>query len=85
MLECHIPWRGKFVNVKPENPPADSRQLRGFLLFNDARDCFYKTTGGWYKLGLDGSLKFVCRALYLLSLQQWLEIALDDNFTENFK
>lgn len=83
MIETEIPWRGKIKNVKIEKPPADTRQLRGFLLWNKARDCFMKGEGGWYKLGTDGSIKFVSKTLYLLSLKEWLEIALNDDFIEN--
>lgn len=80
-----VPHRGKMINVKPERPPTDTRQLRGFLLWNHARDCFMRGEGGWYRLGTDGSINFVARALYLLSLKEWLEIALNDNFIANMK
>lgn len=73
------------INIHPERPPIDTRQLRGFLLWNQARDCFARMEGGWYRLGTDGSIKFVCRTLYLLSLKEWLEIALNDEFIANMK
>ena len=79
------PWRGKLVNIDINKPPRDTRQLRGFLLWNNARDCFAKMQGGWYRLSKDGQILFVCRTLYLLSLKEWLEIALNDNFIANIK
>lgn len=85
ILETRIPYRGKLVNVNPEKPPVDTRQLRGFLLWNGARDCFMKGQGGWYRVGTDGQILFVSRVLYLLSLKEWLEIALNDNFIANIK
>lgn len=85
LINTRIPWRGKYVKVNPDNPPKDTRQLRGFLLWNNARDCFMKGEGGWYKLTKDGQILFVSRTLYLLSLREWLEIALNDNFIANTK
>lgn len=80
-----VPYRGKLINVKPDNPPKDTRQLRGFLLWNNARDCFMKGQGGWYRIGIDGQILFVSRTLYLLSLKEWLSIALNDDFIANTK
>ena len=85
LIETKIPWRGRYVTIKPDRPPKDTRQLRGFLLWNGARDCFMKGEGGWYRIGLDGDILFVVRALYLLSLKEWLEIATNDNFINNIK
>lgn len=82
-IETEIPWRGRKVKVNPSLAPKDTRQLRGFLLWNGARDCFMRGEGGWYRLGTDGSIKFVTRTLYLMSLKEFLEIALDDNFIPN--
>lgn len=84
-IVTRIPWRGNLVNVNYNRPPHDTRQLRGFLLWNNARDCFMRGEGGWYRLGKDGSINFVCRTLYLLSLKEWLEIALNDKFIANNK
>lgn len=84
-IETTIPYRGRRVKVNPQNPPKDTRQLRGFLLWNGANDCFMKGEGGWYKICKDGTIKYVVRALYLLSLAEFLEIAKDDNFIANMK
>ena len=78
-----IPWRGKMHNVDYNKPPVDTRQLRGFLLWNNARDCFARMEGGWYRLGNDGSIKYVGRALYLFSLKEFLAIAKNDLFQPN--
>lgn len=80
-----VPYRGKLVRVDPDKAPIDTRQLRGFLLWNGARDCFMKGEGGWYRIGIDGQILFVSRTLYLLSLKEWLNIALKDNFIANTK
>jgi len=75
--------RDRWRNVKPDNPPKETRELDSFLYFNDAAKCFLKTQGGWYKLTREGSLLFVSRALYLLSLKEWLKIAKNDSFIAN--
>jgi hypothetical protein len=82
MVTTKIPWRGKMVNVNPTRPPADERQLIGFLRWNDAPACFVKTGNAWYKLARQGSLVYVCRVLYLLSLKEWLDIAKNESFIE---
>lgn len=85
LIETKIPWRGKLVKVNSDVAPKDTRQLRGFLLWNGARDCFMKGEGGWYRIGIDGQILFVSRTLYKLSLKEWLTIALDDDFIANNK
>ncbi len=78
-------WRDRYTNVKPDTPPRDTRQLDSFLVYNDAAKCFMKGEGGWYKISRQGSILYVVRALYLLSLSEWLEVAKDDNFTANMR
>ena len=84
-MTTKIWWRDRYINVKPDTPPRDTRQLDSFLYYNDAAKCFMKGEGGWYKISRQGSVLFVVRALYLLSLKEWLEIAQDDNFIANVK
>jgi len=80
-IVVEIPWRGNLVKVDPEKPPKDERQLIGFLRWNNAPACFVKTDNAWRKITKEGQLLYVSRTLYLLSLKDWLEIALDDKFT----
>lgn len=82
-ITTKIWWRDKYRNVNPEKPPVETRQLDSFLTYNKAAKCFLKGQGGWYKLTKEGELLFVTRALYLLSLKEWLRIAKDDYFIEN--
>jgi len=77
--------RDAFKKVNPKKPPTDTRMLDSFLIYNNASKCFMKGQGGWYKISRQESILYVCRTLYLLSLKEWLKIALDDNFTENIK
>ena len=84
-MVTRIPHRGKVINARPERPPKDTRELRSFLLFNNAADCFVRAQGGWYKICKDGSLKYVTRAMYQLSLKEFLEIAKNDHFIANHK
>lgn len=81
----NIWWRGRTITISPDKPPVDTRQLDGFLYWNGAPKCFLKGEGGWYKLTKEGTLLYVVRTLYLLSFREWLEIAMNDNFTANIK
>lgn len=83
LFTTKIWWRDKYINVDPNNPPKDERQLISFLRYNDAPACFVKTGNSWRKVTKQGSLLNVSRALYLLPLKEWLEIALNDNFIAN--
>lgn len=75
----NIIWhRTHYKTVDIDKPPTDSKMLDMFLMHNEARLCFFKTNGYWWKLKMDGILEKVCPALYNLSLKQWLEIALKD-------
>jgi len=82
-ITTRIWHRDKYINVHPEKPPSDTRQLDSFLFYNDAAKCFMKGQGGWYKITKQGSILYVCRALYLMSLKEWLEVAKNDNFIAN--
>lgn len=82
-IETKIWWRNGFVRVNPERPPKDERQLISFLSYNNAPNCFVKTGNAWRKITKEGKLVFVTRALYLLSLEQWLKIANNETFTTN--
>lgn len=83
LFTTKIWWRDKYINVDPNNPPKDERQLISFLRYNDAPACFVKTGNSWRKVTKQGSLLNVSRTLYLLPLKEWLEIALNDNFIAN--
>jgi hemin uptake protein HemP len=83
MITTKIWIRDKYRNINPENPPKETRELDSFLFYNGAAKCFIKAQGGWYKLTREGKLLFVTRALYLMSLNQFLEIAKNDNFIAN--
>jgi len=65
-----------YRNVNPEHSPVSNRVLRSFLIYNNAPDCFVKTSNKWYKMSKNGRLTFVCRTLNDLSLKEWLEEAL---------
>lgn len=84
-METKIWYRNGYTNVKVHLPPKDMRHLRAFLISNGSADCFVKAQGGYYKCGKDGVQRFVVRVLYLLSLKEWLEIALNDNYIESVK
>lgn len=72
--------REGWMNINPEKAPRESRQLDSFLFYNNAPKCFLKGQGGWYKITKRNTLIFVSRTLYLLSFNEWLEIALNDNY-----
>jgi len=75
---------GRKHNVKPDEPPLNSKELNSFCYHNDAPVCFFKSDGGWYKV-IDNNAMYVIRTLYLLTLREWLEIALNDNFVCNIR
>lgn len=74
-------WR----NLNPEIPPKSHNELNCFLVWNNAPMCFFKAQGYWYKLCKDGIPKLVARTLYLLSLKEWLNIALNEKFIGDIK
>lgn len=82
-MVTRIWWRDKFINIDPSKPPKDERQLISFLRYNNAPACFVKTGNSWRKVTKTGGLLNVCRALYLMSFEEWLEVALNDNFIAN--
>lgn len=82
-METKIWVRDNYRNVNPDYPPKETRELDSFLVKNNASKCFFKGQGGWYKQTKKGEFLFVAKALYLLSLKEWLDIALDDNFTHS--
>lgn len=71
--------------INPELPPKDVRELDSFTYTNAGCKPFVKGQCGWYKVSRQGSLLFVSRTLYLLSLREWLEIAVNDLFIGNLK
>jgi len=75
--------RDRYVNVNPKKPPTDARILDSFLIYNNANKCFIRAVGGWYKITKACGMIFVSRTLYLLSLEEWLEIAKNDKFISN--
>lgn len=81
MLATRIWWRDRFITVDPDKPPVDERQLISFLRYNNAPACFVKTGNAWRKVTKECHILYVSRTLYLLSLKEWLRIALDDKFT----
>lgn len=82
-METKIWWRDKLITVDPDKAPADERQLISFLRYNNAPACFVKTGNAWRKITKEQTLLYVSRTLYLLSLKEWLRIALDDHFIAN--
>ena len=84
-MNTKVWWNGCRRNVNPDKSPSSIREINVFLVANNAPMCFFKGSGGWFKLCKDGIPKFVVRTLYLLSLREWLEIAKNDLFTGNIK
>lgn len=82
-METRIFWRGRYTNVNPTLPPKDERQLISFLRYNNARACFVKSDNAWRKVTVDGCLLYVSRTLYTMSLEEWLNVSVDDGFTAN--
>ena len=82
-IETRIWVRDRYRNVNPDNPPKETRELDSFLYANCGAKCFMKGQGGWYKITKEGGLSYVTRALYLLPLKDWLNIAKDDYFIPN--
>lgn len=82
-MRTNIWVNARRMNVKPENPPRSSRELNSFLFYNDAPCCFMRSGRGWYKITRDNKFLFVERALYKLSFEEWLNIALNEDFTAN--
>lgn len=71
--------RDRFKNVDPDKAPKDARELDSFLIYNGANKVFIRLVGGWYKVQRNRKFIFISRTLYLLSLKEWLEIALKED------
>lgn len=84
-LRNTIWYKGRKRTVDFDKPPKDSRELNSFIYWNGGARCFVKQSGGWYKITKDNNFLYVERALYLLSLKEWLEVALNNNFTANIR
>lgn len=81
-----LTWiRGKRKWLDPNEPPKEVRELDMFVWQHIGSKPFVKVQGGWYKVTRHGQLLFVARTLYLLTLQEWLDIAKNDNFIANFR
>ena len=78
-----IYYRNGYRNVNPSNPPKDQRELYSFLRYNNAPTCIIKASGGYYRMSKTGTLKYICRTLYNLSLAEFLTIAKNDNYIPN--
>lgn len=78
-------YRDRYRTIIPTKSPKDTRELISFLYYNNVPMCFVKGVGGWYKISKTGIFMYVCRTLYLLSFEEWLSIALNNNFTPNIK
>lgn len=60
--------------------PSTIRELNQYVGYN----IFFKGDGGYYKRQ-NGVMLYVVRALYLLSFDEWLEIAKNESFISNTK
>ena len=79
-METRIYVKNGWRNVNPTKPPASSRELDSFLLYNNAPKCFVKTNNYWFKLKPNGKMSKVSRVLYTLPLQDWIKIAMNKNY-----
>lgn len=71
-------WRnGNFGKVKGTQPVNTNRMVQSFAACNTLRNSLFKSQGGYYKLKLDGTLEFVCRALYLITFDDLAQILKD--------
>lgn len=77
--------RGITRYLDPNQPPKEVRELDMFTYQTVGIKCFAKFQGGWYKVDREGKIHFVTRALYLLTLKEWAEIAVNDEFIANIK
>jgi len=82
-----LTWiRGKRKFIHPDDPPKEIRELDMFTFQCAGIKCFVKLQGGWYKATRGSTeLKFVTRTLQDLTMKEWLEIALNDDFIPNIR
>jgi len=84
-IVTRIFYNDRFQEVDPDSAPSTARQLRSFLLYNNAPAHFVRDVGGWYKVTRNCEMLYVNRVLYTMSYKEWLEVALNDKFTANIK
>jgi hypothetical protein len=77
IVDYNIYKQGRLTTVKPEDPVLTTKNITSFACSNGLRNCIFRSQGGWYKLGMDGILVFVCRTLYLISFEELYHIMKD--------
>lgn len=82
-MVTQIYYRNGWRNVNPEQAPKDFRMLDAFLIYNNAARNIVRIQGVYYKICMDGVLKFISRALYLVSMAEFLSISNNDNYCSN--
>ncbi len=66
----------KYKTINTELAPKTLADLNAYIQHSECFNVrFLKGAGGWYMQKQGGNLQFVCRALYQLSFDEWLEAA----------
>ena len=65
-----------FTTIDENKAPRTFKELRGFLICNQGKDCFCKWGGNVYKITREGKWECVCRTLPSLSFKEYLKISL---------
>jgi len=69
--------RGSFSKIDADNSyPATFRNLLGFLVCNNGRDCFAKFQGNIWMITREGAWERVCRNLSDLTYNEYLKLSL---------
>ena len=75
----------KYRTFKLSSSPRCSKELNSVLRYFNAPLCFARLESRWYKLSKNRQDKtvtlYVAKALYLLTFQEWVDIALNESYT----
>ena len=79
-MNTQVIYNGRKASVNPLEAPKTFNQLNAFLRANNGNSCFVKIHNVIMKVTRGGEFKQVTRALYLMSLEEFLLISLNDNY-----
>ena len=76
-MNLEIYKNGSFTKIDPNKAPRTFKELRGFLVCNEGKDCFMKSQGKVWKITT--KVVEVCRTIQDLSFNYYLKLSLQND------